>query len=275
MASPQLPDYIIYQKDTIPIYDLLLEKYLKQLSPGADDLSELVEEPFISTNCGRGYQAIYEVANDSLFVVGIITCNSIDHIDTAMSQRNLSHVFGNKVKEGKVLVDWLDDEISFPLVDTRNEIVTWDGFFEYVFLYENLLQIKQGKVVATTLIENYVDDLDGINRKKADEVAKIMLEKLRLYRWKKLEKFDCSYLYAIRINKAGIIDQVKIVPLEIKILSRQELKECRNCIRSLNAALKSLSLQFDIIKRKEVPVEQEVFIELFFAGDRSIRSNLD
>ncbi len=273
MASPQLPDYIIYQKDTIPIYELLLKKHIEQLKSDEQDRLSLIEEAIVATNCARGYQTIYQVENDSLFVVGIITCNSINHIDTAMSQRNLSHVFGNKVKEGKVLLDWLDGEISFPVATEKNEIVSWDGVFEYVFLYETLLQIKQGKVMATTLIENYVDDIDAINRKKADQVAKIILEKLRLYKWKKLEQFDCSSRYAIRINKAGIIDQVKIVSPEIKMLSKQEARECRHCLNSLNNALKDL--QFDIIKRKEVPVEEEVFIELLFASDGSIRSNVD
>lgn len=258
-----------------------MEKYINQFNSEAEDKltgesfrnSIQLEDAKLSTNCWRGYQAIYKVENDSLFVVGVINCNSINHIDTAMSQRNLSHVFGNKVKEGKVLLDWLDGEISFPVATKKNEIVSWDGVFEYVFLYETLLQIKQGKVMATTLIENYVDDINGINRKKADQVAKIIMEKLRLYKWKKLKQFDCSNRYEIRINKSGVVDQVKMIKLPGLKISKHDLKEMQHCMHALAKVLKDL--QFDVIKRKGVPVEEEVFIELFFDENGSIRSNVD
>lgn len=280
-ASPQLPDYIIYKKDTMQIYDLLVEKYINQFNSEEEDKltggsfrnNIQLEDAKLSTNCWRGYQAIYKVENDSLFVVGVINCNSINDIVAKTSGENLRKVFGNKVKDGKVLVDWWDGAISFPVANEKNEIVSWDGVSEYVFQYETLLRIKQGKVVAATQVENYIDDLNSINRKKEDQVARIILEKIRLYKWKRSGKFDCSNRYEIRINKSGVVDQVKMIKLPGLKISKHDLKEMQHCMHALAKVLKDL--QFDVIKRKGVPVEEMVCIDLFFSLDGSIRSNVD
>ena len=58
---------------------MIVENYLQSLNPNEDKLFGLsfrntTEGLGTSLNCWRGYQAIYEVENDSLFVKHIITC---------------------------------------------------------------------------------------------------------------------------------------------------------------------------------------------------------
>jgi hypothetical protein len=74
-ASPQMPDYIIFKGDTIATYNLILEQYLQR----NDTTEQLFGLSFrnstdgsFSFNCWRGYQAIYKIDNDSLFLVDII-----------------------------------------------------------------------------------------------------------------------------------------------------------------------------------------------------------
>jgi len=60
MASPQLPDYLIYKGDTLAVYDLILEQYLAKIkTPDQGDLFGLKFRDGASFNCWRGYQAIY------------------------------------------------------------------------------------------------------------------------------------------------------------------------------------------------------------------------
>ena len=77
--------YLVYKNDTVPTYNLLVEKYLQ---PRKGDNGRLFDLSFrnsingtkgTSLNCWRGYQAIYKIENDSLFVSAIIDCHSIEN----------------------------------------------------------------------------------------------------------------------------------------------------------------------------------------------------
>jgi len=77
-ASPQMPDYIIYKNDTIATYNLLVEQYLQKQEPGVQpQLFGLIFRSGSSFNCWRGYQAIYKIENDSLFLADIIDCGDL------------------------------------------------------------------------------------------------------------------------------------------------------------------------------------------------------
>lgn len=78
ICSPQLPDLLIYKNDTINVYNLILEEYLnKNDFKKQGDLFGLSFRDGASMNCWRGYQAIYKIENDSLFLVNIIGCGEI------------------------------------------------------------------------------------------------------------------------------------------------------------------------------------------------------
>jgi hypothetical protein len=78
LASPQMPDYVIYGKDTIATYNLILEQYLqRQDIAKKEQLFGLAFRDGASFNCWRGYQAIYKIENDSLFLVDIINCGEL------------------------------------------------------------------------------------------------------------------------------------------------------------------------------------------------------
>jgi len=77
-ASPQMPDYIIYGKDTVATYNLILELFFqRQDTAKTEQLFGLAFRDGASFNCWRGYQAIYKIENDSLFLVDIINCGEL------------------------------------------------------------------------------------------------------------------------------------------------------------------------------------------------------
>jgi len=223
----------------------------------------------ITVNCWRGYQAIYKIENDSLFLTDIIECHSIKKIDKELSDNNLRALFGSKIKNNKVFVDWFSGNISFPQ-KTPNELIRWDGIFENIFLFETLIKVANGKIKYYKDIRNYVDAPNRINRKENDTIADILFDKIKCYEWKKLKKIDCSEAYIIRINKKGRIDLVEMDLTKEEIKNFYERDEYKHCTRSIKKALRGL--KFDIIKRKGQPIEEYVRIEIWFKNDGTIEN---
>ena len=186
-ASTQIPDYIIYKKDTIPTYNLILENYLQKLNPNEDKLFGLsfrtnTEGLGTSLNCWRGYQAIYEVENDSLFIKHIISCFELKDnkkINVAASQERMKKIFGEKAKKGKVFVDWYSGIINFPLNIKNNKMLRWDGVFYRIFENENILVFSDGNLMKDEIVNNYEKVPNGIDRKDKTKLSDIIFKKLK------------------------------------------------------------------------------------------------
>jgi len=108
---------------------------------------------------------------------------------------------------------------------------------------------------------NIHNDLDKVNKK--DKITNIIFEKIQNYKWKKLEEFDCSAIYRIRISKKGRIDLVEMDLTKGEINEEYEKKEYKHCIRSIKKALKGLKFDKSLI-------EKYVYIELWFNDDGTI-----
>ncbi len=261
--SPQLPDYLIYKGDTLVVYSLILENYFNSIN--SIDKGEIFGLKFregASFNCWRGYQAIYEIINDTLFVKGIIDCGerySKEEINTKESNEKLKLIFKNKFKNDRVLADWFTGEFSLP----KGDVLRWDGVFYKSFEKEVLVSIKEGKVVNTFEIENYIDFPNRANRRYNDKPAILVFNKLKLLNWKELDDKDCSEEYLIIIGENGTIEKVSMYAYkEEEIKDFWELGEYNYCIRSIKDGLKDL--KFDIIKVRGKKVEEEIYLELWY-----------
>lgn len=279
VASPQMPDYIIYKNDTIPTYNLLVEQFLQQREQDNGQLFSLSFRNSIdglsggSINCWRGYQAIYKIENDSLFVCDIIDCHTIKNHDKQTSEKYLEEIFREKVKNKKVFINWYSGLISFPIKSKNNKILRWDGVFENIYLFETALEIEKGLVKKINDVENYTDLKSGIDRLNRDSINSILFKEVQVYRWKKLEKFDCSEKYIITIGVNGKVANVTMPDYQ----TQEEIeeywdtkKEYNHCIISMKKALSNL--QFDIIKRKGKPMEENIFLEIWFEDDGVIEN---
>lgn len=278
IASPQVPDYIVYRNDTIPAYYLLVEQYLQSRKEDNGRLFNLSFRNSIdgqigtSLNCWRGYQAIYKIENDSLFVSAIIDCHSLE--DGNQTPNNyLKMLFGDKVYNNKVFINWYSGNISFPSKTIDNRILRWDGVFERVFLYETAVKIENGKILDIIDEENYVDLENGIDRMERDSIINILFDHIKNYKWTKLDKFDCGVRYAVVIGKNGKISDVLMTDYQTDELiveywdTRREYNFCVNSVR------KAVSkLQFDILKRQGKPIDEKVFIEIWFNEDGTIEN---
>ena len=277
-SSPQISDYLIFKNDTIPTYNLLVEQYLQKIK---DDKGRLFDLSFrnsiegtlgTSLNCWRGYQAIYEIKNDSLFVNAIIDCHSLDN-KNLIPKNYIKKLFGEKVKSNKVFVDWFSGNISFPTKRTDNKMINWDGVFERIFMYENVIEIENGKILKISEQQNYVDLKDGIDRLDRENITQAIFDRIKNYNWTKKDKFDCSELYTVTIGEKGKVTNVIMTEYQTKELISEfwdTKREYNFCIRSIKKALKGL--QFDILKRKGIPIESNVNVEIWFNEDGTIEN---
>ena len=266
IASPQEPDYIIYKNDTIATYNLILEAYLQEKNPEETKLFGLsfrntLKNDSRSMDCWRGYQAIYEIENDSLFLSYIIECGTIKKINKKKSDKNLHTLFGNQVKNKKVFIDWFSGDISFPQKseDKQNKVIRWDEIFYRIYELETVISISNGKVLKIENVENYVDDPERINRKNKEQIPDILFEELKNVKWEILD-ISCFGNYSITIDKNGNVSNVK----------RLFLPENIECINTIYNALKEL--KFDIIKDKGKPISEDILIEIWITKEGKIEN---
>jgi hypothetical protein len=276
IASSQEPDYIIFNNDTIPTYNLIVEQFLQKKEKDKGQLFGLSFRNPIdgssgsSFNCWRGYQAIYKFENDSLFVVDIINCHSIKYFNKQTSKKYLAEIFGTKIKNNKVFVDWFSGIISFPSKKDKNKMLRWDRLFERTFLFETVLTIENGTVIKISNEENYTDIENGIERLERDSINKILFERVKNYPWKKLDKIDCSEKYIITINEDGKVGNVRMALSDKLIKVYFTKREYNHCITSIKKALSSL--QFDIIKRKGIPIKEDIILEIWIEENGTIEN---
>lgn len=262
-ASPQSPDYLIIGNDTLPLYQLILEDYLHSLEQPTDS-NNLFGFSFrndfgygiTSTNCWRGYQAVYSLENDSLFLKYIIPCNSLKKLDANdinNSNEQMQKVFQKKVKNKKVFINWFSSEFTIP----KGKPIWWYGIFTTIYDKEEIYYIRKGILVNKQIINNYQKVKGGISRKK-QKMSKAVFNEIRKLNWKKLDdEFICSDTYCLEIDSRG-----KVINVE-KNNYGVELDEddiyCQNVIKN---QLKKL--QFDIILYHGRPFNDKFCIEVFY-----------
>jgi len=272
-ASPQVPDYIIYKGDTTKTYYWMLESYLMKGERykydklfGLTIQNGTVEELLVATNCWRGYQAIYEIVKDSLFLVDILKCNELDEgrINKAASLKKMEAVFPGKVINHKVFMDWYSGEFSFPINDA---LVRWNGTFFMIFEKERVVNVYAGKVLKISAVKNYVRKKNAIDRRNKEKVPAILFNELKKVKWKNVDTIDCSESYLITVDITGKISGVCMSRYQFSdsIDKYWEIDKYNYCINTIYNALKSL--RFDIIKKRGHAISEDLFIEIWFDSE--------
>lgn len=148
-ATGQVPDYLIYKGDTVALFSNPLEQYFEQT--GKRELIDFVGCG--STACWRGYKAIWELKNDSLFLRQITSC----HKDCGLEIKNadLNKMFGTD----NVFANWVTGKLLIP--QGKQVLYIHMG---YASIYERELHISFNSGLKT--IEKTVS-----NQKIADKIA--------------------------------------------------------------------------------------------------------
>lgn len=279
LASPQMPDYLIYKNDTIAVYQLILENYFNKIR--ATDNGKLFGLSFrdnSSTSCWRGYQAIYIIQNDSLFLTHILSCgefrNNKDRLDITGSDNKIKQIFGNKAYNNKVYINWYSGDISIP----RGEILRWDGVFSRTYYKEEMLSFKKGLLSKSKLVDNYIALPNAIPRHFSKEkyyadskhITDTIYSIIRKEDWKILSDCDCDNRYLIVINGKGRIREIKLISSLSKKENDEYEKELKKCISKFKHLLKNL--QFDIVKWNGKPYKEKIVFEIFYTVEGKLEN---
>ena len=266
LASPQMPDYIIYKNDTIPTYNLILEQYLQKNEKfNSEKLFGLSFRNGSFFNCWRGYQAIYKIENDSLYLTNIINCGEIrnKNLNKSLSLEKMKTIFGEKVINSKVYINWFSGILNFPL---NNKLLRWDGVFYKIYEKETIIEITNGKIIKSENVENYLKRPNSLSRKNKEKISDILFRKLKKVNWKNIEKLDCSEKYYVTIDKDGKVSKVNMqYKTNEEIEKYYDKNEYNFCINTIYTALKNL--KFDIISDKGKPISEDIYIEIFFDSE--------
>jgi hypothetical protein len=276
MASPQIPDYLIYNNDTIPIYHLILEDYFHSIEkPDNESLFGLSFRGGASPNCWRGYQAIYIIEHDSLFLKNILDCGELYRnqvIDENESRKKIEEIFNDKLKNQKIFVDWYSGNIAIP----KGDLLRWDGVFAQTYYKEEIICFKKGLLKKKEIVSNYIDLPNGISRDlphgkiyhSCKLISDTIFSLIKQLDWKtidNLSEFGCDGEYIITINEKGKISNVSAVNVfDDTDKYYNDFQRCqRKCSNKIKQKIKNL--QFDIVKWNGKPIKEYVRFEIFYS----------
>lgn len=138
-ATAQIPDSLIYNGETVPIFSNPLESFFSEKNPRPDNLFR-----FSCTACWRGYKAIWEVKGGSLYLIRVIegTCSA------DAPEIDMSKIFGKKLP---VEASWFSGVLRIP----RGKLLSY-VHMGYGSVYEKdlLLTFENGKLVKEEIADN-------------------------------------------------------------------------------------------------------------------------
>ncbi|OYU66245.1 MAG: hypothetical protein CFE22_10245 [Cytophagaceae bacterium BCCC1] len=216
-GTAQLPDLLIYKGDTLRIIANPLEDY-----PNFDSLRSIMFGNNYGcelTNCWRGYQAVWELKGNELFLVDILSCcYNEDRLKV-----NLRSVFGGKYINGSVKADWFSTKIISP----QGKIVYYVHMgYDSIYQKEVEFQFKNGVLINTKTYDNSKSKISeySTNPKKLQDFiyGKINWEAVPI-----LDK-KVSVFVEFSANENGKIDSIKVVKGFNKMLDSEAVRVIRN-----------------------------------------------
>jgi len=266
-SSPQIPDLLIIGNDTIRIYHLPLEIFLSENKDSFINYLRNNEKGFFpSTSCWRGYQGIWLLEDNKLYLKDL----DINWIEDEISTTEvLEKTFKEKFINGKVLAEWFSSDIIIP----KGKMLRWDNFFKRTYLKEEIMTLKNGVLTNKKVVENYVDLPKGISRLENKIIVETIFNELEKLDWAKLSEIYCDDTYWITINRRGKISKVELFSPYFESMWEEIgwWLEIRKCRKKLKKALKGL--QFDIIKWHGKNYEEKIYIELFYEEETNKLEN--
>lgn len=120
-------DELIYRGDTLTFVPYLLSQYVHKVSVNEADHEEISRKMRRNFSFDIGYISIFEIRNDSLFLLRAYGKEEID----------LSVIFG---KSTNVFVDWY----SGTATGLKNLIIFWENYYGGYYEYETDFYIEKG-----------------------------------------------------------------------------------------------------------------------------------
>jgi hypothetical protein len=144
LPTHQIPDILVVGDDSLSIYSNPLEQAFGDNNPRPD---EIFKEGCTSTACWRGYQAVWRLEEDFLYLVAVRDCCD----ENTLSDDELNALVGGRYREGRAFAVWFSGEILAP----QGKLLRY-VHMGYVSIYERevIFRFKQGRLVAQDTVSN-------------------------------------------------------------------------------------------------------------------------
>jgi hypothetical protein len=260
-ATGQVPDYMIYKDDTVAIFSNPLEQYFQQIEKR--ELKDFVGCG--STACWRGYKAIWELKNDSLFLRKITSCHKDCGLE--IKDADLKKMFGTE----NVFANWFTGKIVIPQGKQVQYI-----HMGYASIYERELHIsfKNGlqtneRIVSNEKIANKIE-----LEKKQMQIAKNVQDTL-FYQVKMKVDWDtiktpwydlCDEKYILTYNRKGKLKKVWI-DWEGETFREKfddwwwNMTDDRKCRKIIKKALKPINISYLDLPKQKIEISFEIFYD--------------
>ena len=229
-GASQVPDIGIFKKDSIQdslsLFIFPLEDYLEK---HADEDKLKGFNNCESPSCARGYQAVWLIENDSLFIHTIQGCNKQMSWCDESTIPDLKTIFGEDAPESRFFAHWVNGKYSFfegeqiPLID------------KFIFEDERLVKCKNGEVESIKHKKNVKKKQKtiGIN----NETPKFILYRIHnAFNWRGLPKLKKDKWYAeltitVKNNGKTAIQLLTDTPEDFRIAAEAEYLRCLKNLR--------------------------------------------
>lgn len=146
-ATPQAGDLLIYKGKTLNVFYFILDKYMHEFPDKRDAFYKKNHDLMMySTGCWRGYQALFIIKNDSLFLKKVYGLNQ--------QEMDITPLFG---KQENVFFSWY----TGALTNFQNCILYIEnGYYEYEtdFIFKNGILQKIEKFQNTIKPSVYTEE---------------------------------------------------------------------------------------------------------------------
>jgi hypothetical protein len=175
-GTAQIPDFLIYQDDTLAIYSNPLEGYFDK--KGERTIGEIdFEKGFHCTALWRGYVGTWQIENDSLFLVNLET----DYCSDNPTEIDLTKEFNSN----RIFANWVSFEILNPF---GKQIKYVHQGYESIYEYERGFEFVEGNLIT---INNYDNSKsrESVYTKETEILHKFLYENIN---WKLVESQKIS-----------------------------------------------------------------------------------
>ena len=248
-STAQIPDILFYNGDTLVLYSNPLEEYINK-----NPSFKLIDfDGCGSTACWKGYRAIWEIRNDSIFLERITSCNNLCGIKT--TDANLLKMFGSE----KVFASWITEKLKVVKGDRIKYIHMG---YSSIFEYEQFFVIKNGKLKREYTISVYNTKRIKYNYKKdiaySVKLSDTIYKLINSINWKEYDDslIFCFDLYRIKFKINGTVKNVLYhaynneKKIQIWWWNLTEKDECREIIKKSICNYRSTTLKN--IKRRKI-----------------------
>jgi hypothetical protein len=229
-ATTQVPDHLIYKNDTFQISIYPLEKHLGWNQKTTCGI----------TACWRGYSAIWEIKNDSLFLVKLNPCFPSLGCDLGSNLKLLNE----KTQRKNLVASWFTDQIVLKSGKYYKEFDLHE--------FEERISFTKGKISEKSIMSN-IDRIKNLLFKQnviqtKDTFLYYLNRNSNLRDGKNTKSFNCFDEYLLTYDKNGKILNVQLLSLYDYYNNPNDsltiIRKNVECSRTIMANLKPLSLKY-------------------------------